>query len=151
MEELGLTTLVTRKSEDNERWQSTTDAPNLTTLLTRVERGSLAAKEIKPEWIIVPRAQDYNEKTKREELIKALDKAKTIGGRAMIATWTTNEEEDERTQAANLVRDMQAHGWMTREEGSNEGRRTKNRKHTEQRTRRTLRSSHHIPHHHPAK
>jgi hypothetical protein len=41
---LGLTPLVTRKSEETESWQYQTDAPSLATLLTRVNRDSTAAK-----------------------------------------------------------------------------------------------------------
>jgi hypothetical protein len=120
MTELGLTPLVTRQSEEQECWQYQTDSPDLKTLLTRINRSS---NDPTPEWIIVTRAQDHSQTDKREELLNALTKAKSMGSHTMIAVWT-NERNDDSAQAQTLERDLEQRGWTTRE-GIDEGWRTK--------------------------
>jgi hypothetical protein len=109
MEQLGIHPLILRTSEEDNFWQEQCDAPNLTTFLSRLMRN----QQDRPEWILVPRAQEYAHGSQRDNLETMLRKARGLEARAAIMIWTTSHEDHEE-QRHNISRICEDNRWNTK-------------------------------------
>jgi hypothetical protein len=115
MTELGLEPLTLRATDEINYWQEHGDVPTLETFIARLQRNETQTKrqEERPEWILIPRAQDYSTPHQSTLLTQALKLGKHHGGKAAILLWTTTNREDETRQARNLAAIIRTLGWTT--------------------------------------
>jgi hypothetical protein len=85
---LGLEPLTVRGADENNYWQTTSDAPNLQTVLTRLERREDHLEET-PEWIVVPLTHCFFHSTERRDRLKAaIAKGKALNSLQVFLTRT---------------------------------------------------------------
>jgi hypothetical protein len=109
MNQLGINPLIVRATEENDFWQGECDTPDLSTLLARKQRQE--ARQIpqeRPEWIVVPRAQDY---ATSSTLPEALKQAIALDTRAMIMLWPNSNSPQNRTQQDQLQTFAESINW----------------------------------------
>jgi hypothetical protein len=114
MTELGLEPITLRATDETEYWRDHGDVPTLETLLTRLQRQqqTTAPTEPRPEWIIVPRAQDFtNTPPQTHVLTRAIQHGKQQGSKAAILIWTTTHRDTERQQAKDMAATLNDIGW----------------------------------------
>jgi hypothetical protein len=74
-----------RATDKTEYWRDRSNVPKLETILTRLQhKDAKQETEERPEWIIVPRAQDFNTPRKSDLLKEAIQQGKQRGGKAAV-------------------------------------------------------------------
>jgi hypothetical protein len=113
MTSLGIQPLILRASDEVSFWQEQTDSCSLTTLRQRIERDK-TTNDTTPEWIIIPRAQDYQSDERRAQLEEIITTGKEQGAKAAIILWTTTDPKTERHHARELQTLAAELGWDTK-------------------------------------
>ncbi len=113
MTNLGLEPLPVRSTDEEEYWQTKSDAPNLQTFLSRFERREDHVEET-PEWIVVPLTHSFFHSTELQDRLKeTITKGKALNCKALICLWTTVDKSIEERQATDVTKWMDDIGWKT--------------------------------------
>jgi hypothetical protein len=117
MNNLGLEPITLRSTDEDTYWQAQDDAPNLQTLMTRLDRrkqGTDMTSQERPKWIIITLTQRlFNKETRQAQLQEVLTKGRELDCKAVICMWTTNDRKEEERQAEKVKEWTNDIGWKT--------------------------------------
>jgi hypothetical protein len=103
-----------QRTNKAEHLQTTGNAPNLPTFLSKFEQREDCLIEETPEWTVVPLTHGFFQSAEPQDQLKVtITKGKALNCKALPCLWTTVEKNAKEHQAALMKEWLSNIGWKT--------------------------------------